>query len=403
MQPISDPIRTYLGNPDKKLPAKCPQCGCVLEHFLARPGPGNRNSSPPEDRNPSPRREGPSPRASGTLVKVIDLYGQIPGGPQTGSQELTDGVTIDPLPAGTEVGDFFEEEPSFARATEMQISRAKETRQSAKAIPQEPVTVVEPRPVRHPNYDALRVLDHDKIGGKVTIFALLFGDHHELHRRCLNSIVETVPPSRMDLRVGANQICLETRNYLRSLPITKIYENTKVRRKYGAMREMFYDPNTPIGTKWVIWFDDDSYVRNPQWLGMLGAAITGEQDPKVAMFGVRMLHVFKPGRKGKDPRKWFQNASWWRGLHFRTKQGADAPNGNTIHFIVGGFWALKTDAIAACEIPDMRLNHNGGDICIGEQLHQNDYGIRLFNRNKEIIHTSASPRRGFNEVFPWYR
>jgi hypothetical protein len=333
-------------------------------------------------------------------VTPIDLFGPIAKDAQEPAQEPVAAPVATKeveMPAETEDGDFFgPPEPEFARVTETQTAKAKKKQEKAAK------QVEQVRPLVHPNRNSLQILDKPAVGGKVTICVLCFGDHHQLHRRCLTSIVETVPPSRMDLRVATNQVCLDTKNYLNTLPITHVYENNKVRRKYQAMREMFHDPERPITSKWVLWFDDDSYARKPDWLVKLGTAISEIQDPDIAMLGVKMMHPLK-SPKGKDPRKWFHNAIWWRGVPFQTKQGREAANGNMIHFIVGGFWALRTDAIKRCQIPGPRLNHNGGDILIGEQLHQQGLKLKLFNKDKEFIHTSASPRRGFHEVFPWYR
>lgn len=391
MDPISNPKGTYRHDPPGRRPDKCPQCDCVLEHFHA--------SSPakqaPEAQNAKNRASLSRPEP---FVTPIDLLSEPTEEPQTAAQEPAAAFGPDPLPESVEVGDFALSEPEFARATEMQIAKAKKKRQmtsSAKAAASS-----KPADMSHPHRDALKVLDDPKIGGKVTICVLLFGDHHNLHRRCLASIVNTTPPSRMDLRVATNQVCLDTKNYLNSLPISHVYDNTKVRRKYSAMREMFHDKKRPIETEWVIWFDDDSYARKQNWLIRLGQAICEVNDPTVTMLGVKMLHPLKSHRR--DPRQWFRNASWWQNKHFCTRQGKEAPNGNTIHFIVGGFWALRTSAIRDCDIPDSRLSHNGGDIVIGEQLHQNGYKIKLFNQGKELIHTSASPRRGFSETFPFY-
>jgi hypothetical protein len=323
-------------------------------------------------------------------LEAINLFASKPKRREKAAQE----PVVTP-PPGAEPGDLFvPDEPVFARETEMQKGKRKNKKPS-----KTPVANPSPPP-SHPNADILRIADDPRIGGKVTICVLLFGNYYDLHRRCLTSILGTVPPSRMDLRVATNQLCLESQNYLRNLPISNIYADTKVRRKYGAMRHMFHDEDNPINTKWVIWFDDDSYVRDPKWLGLLGGMIcNAKQD--VGMLGVKMMHPLA-GRRGRNPRKWFQNASWWRGKDFQTRQGKEAPNGNMIHFIVGGFWALSTEAIRACDIPDTRLNHNGGDICIGEQLHQGGYKLQMFNKDKHLIHTSAAPRRGYHERFLWY-
>jgi hypothetical protein len=258
--------------------------------------------------------------------------------------------------------------------------------------------------VAHPTASTLSVLDDPKIGGKVTICVLLFGAHHNLHRRCLNSIMTTVPPSRMDLRVATNQVAPETVTYLQTLPITKVYADTRARRKYPAMREMFWDPVLPINTQWLIWFDDDTWVRPEcsRWLSLLGDAIVSDPDPLLGMLGMRRQHPLIHASPRRDPRQWFRSATWWRNRSMRDAKGNPIPNGSRIHFCPGGFFALRVDAMKACDIPDTRLCHNGGDIVIGEQLWQGGFTLRSFNEEKSVVAQNDSPRRGFRERFPFY-
>ena len=65
---------------------------------------------------------------------------------------------------------------------------------------------------------------------------------------------------------------------------------------------------------------------------------------------------------------------------------------------------MGVDAIKTANIPDRRLNHNGGDICIGEQIHQSGYKMSMFNKGKVFVHTPKKDqggRRGYEEDFPW--
>ena len=110
-------------------------------------------------------------------------------------------------------------------------------------------------------------------------------------------------------------------------------------------------------------------------------------------------------KKGGDTREWFKAADWYKGKDFRIKgQQAEAPNGSVIDFAVGWCWAMATEAMRAANIPDVRLGHNGGDITIGEQMHQAGFGIRQWNRGKSLISCPSREqggRRGYSEKFPW--
>jgi len=250
--------------------------------------------------------------------------------------------------------------------------------------------------------DLGNLLDKPTLGGKVTICVLLYGDYFDSHKRCLDSIVKTVPPSRMELRVATNAVEQRTLAYLNTLPIKKLYKHDQNIFKYPAMREMFWDKDDPIETNYVVWFDDNTWVTHPNWLNTLANDIL-RQRPDVAMYGMKQYYPFQVHR-GQDPRKWFQAGDWYQDRHFQTRRGNDAPNGDTIHCCVDWFWALRTDIIRRCDIPDRRLKQRGGHIVIGEQLHQNGCKTKSFNDGKALVFTPPSGqdlRRGKNEPYPW--
>lgn len=249
------------------------------------------------------------------------------------------------------------------------------------------------------------IFDNPIIGGKFTIFALCYGQQYEmLHRRCLDSILASVPAHRMDLRVATNECGLNTLNYLNHLAIGKRYDSPNNRMKYPVMREMFHDPQAPIETNYVIWFDDDSYVVNPLWLSQLAQTIISNHPHGNRLYGIKFFHKLMANPAGGvDQTQFFRSGSWYRHKPFRTSQGDPSPNGDTIHFVSGGFWALGVDALRECDIPDPRLFHNGGDITIGEQVNQGGYGIKMFNNDKQFVFSSGADRRGFHEKFPWHR
>jgi hypothetical protein len=241
------------------------------------------------------------------------------------------------------------------------------------------------------------IYDSPHIGGKFTVFVLFYGEnkYHQLHRQCLDAIIATVPGGRMDLRVGSNQLCDESVRYIDSYVqaglVRKHYRHVNNDRKYPVMREMFWDPSLPIETKWLLWFDDDSIAdRNRDWLRILASCI--DQNADAAMFGAKLIWTVDPGQAN-----FLRRRPWHKGKAFRARNGNPSPNGNTILFAHGGFWALRTDAMRACDIPDRELGHNGGDYTIGEQLYQGGFTLKSWNGQKQYVHTSSVPRRGLTE------
>lgn len=271
-----------------------------------------------------------------------------------------------------------------------------ETRGAAKA---QEATVVPQRPGVSPQYADESVFDHPQVGGKFTVFTLLYGpqEYHDLHRRCLEAIVATIPHSRLDLRIAtaaANQNTLNmVQDYLDKGFATKHYRHNDNPGKYLIMREMFYDPAHPITTKWLLWFDDDSICDVEQgWLNVLARHIVQHHATNNQhMMGARFTWT-------PTARQWEIMASrpWWQGRPHRLKNGDPSPSGQHVVFGTGGFWALTTEAMRRADIPDLGtgLTHNGGDWQIGEQLWQAGYNVKQFNGRKQFVRTSSVARRG---------
>jgi ADP-heptose:LPS heptosyltransferase len=249
-------------------------------------------------------------------------------------------------------------------------------------------------------------LDHPILGGKITVCVLCFGNYPQLAKTCLGSILNTVPIDRLDLRVACNACCKDTLDYIATLPTTVTYINDGNDKKYPVMRRMFNDPEHPITTKYLVWFDDDTFVVDPSWLSKLTDTIVANHPHGVRLYGWKMVHdlgIYAKG--GHNPKRWFEQAPWWRGrpLQIRGSERT-APNGSVIPFVAGWFWAIATDTIKACDIPDRRLAHNGGDVAISAQVYQGGFKIKTINNNKTLISCpskEAGGRRGFSERFQW--
>lgn len=261
--------------------------------------------------------------------------------------------------------------------------------------------------VRKNEDPGLALLDHPFIGGKLTAFVLAYGEHAELAKRCIGSILQHAPEGRIDLRVALNQPGKATLDYVRAFPsssISKVYLDRGERRKYPAMREMFWDDSHPITTKYVLWFDDDSWVFDPKWLIKLAKTIVENHPEGCRMYGARYVHDLTTARKDGKAIDWFRQAPWWKNEWLHLDSGRRrAPNGSQIVFASGGFWALATETLRAGDIPDRRLVHNGGDITIGAQVTQAGARMLSFTPDKKIVKWSDAPRRGFREPFPWQR
>lgn len=256
---------------------------------------------------------------------------------------------------------------------------------------------------------AFKILDDHTFGGKVTICILSHGDQLDFFKRCLEGVINTVPERRREIRVALNQPTDRLRafaNQYVGAGIEKLYSDHTQRRKYPAMREMFYDPELPLSTKYLVWFDDDSYPVDVRWLVRLAETIIPNHRNQVRLFGKLCLHDLQLyNRNGHNPRKWFEEATWWKNAPLNIgRSDRVGPNGSVIPFVAGWFWAASVAAIKACDIPDVRLQHNGGDCCIGAQIRQGGFKVKDFNQDKRYVFTPPKHqggRRGYSEAFPW--
>ena len=252
----------------------------------------------------------------------------------------------------------------------------------------------------------VKMIEHPLIKGRFTVFVLCYGDHVDLARKCIESIRNTLPAHRLDLRVGMNAVSDATREYVKSTNPTKIYDHPENIHKYPLMREMFHDQACPIETPYIVWFDDDTQVIDQSMWAQLVAAIVNNHAQGCRLYGWQMVcnlqQFVKPGH---SPYEWFRKATWWKGKSLWLQhQQREAPNGTVVQFVPGWFWSMATEMIIKADIPDIRLDHNGGDATIGEQIHQQGWRIKNFNTQKSLVWCPPKEnggRRGFSQPFPF--
>src|SRR5262245_51395456 len=102
---------------------------------------------------------------------------------------------------------------------------------------------------------------------KVTLCVLTYGDYFPLASRVIESIRRYCPRADYDLVVGANTVGEQTLAYLKSLEkagdIDRLIVSPINLNKNPMMRRMFVG----IETEFIWWFDDDSYIWDPNAFG----------------------------------------------------------------------------------------------------------------------------------------
>lgn len=222
-----------------------------------------------------------------------------------------------------------------------------------------------------------------------TVCVLMYGRHPDLARRCLDSIMSRLAPNQYKLRVGLNEVCAETRAYVRGLhdgPLDlRVYESTENLHKYPMMRRMFYDSESPLRTPYLMWFDDDSYLigHYRQWLDLVR-----DQMAKAVMIGGKYAMELSGNQH-----LWIQDQPWYTGKRVSPR--------DKVTFITGGWWTIRTEVLLAHDWPTPELDHRGGDVMLGQLCRQQGYTMATFREGVAINADwqgaeSKALRRGFD-------
>jgi hypothetical protein len=227
------------------------------------------------------------------------------------------------------------------------------------------------------------------------ICVLLYGDFPALAQRCLDSLKDVLATGRCDLRIGLNAVSEATQQVVHEivaeacLPrrvLVQCVTSPENIHKYPMMRKMFHTYGLRTGQN-VIWFDDDSSriaegASADDWLNALDTQLE-TADMLGSVYSIRL---------GGKQAAWIRKQPWYRGKIVADKQ--------QVKFATGGWWCIKAEILKRFNWPVPELNHNGGDVMLGELFRQNDLKLRHYRFNVRINaddagRESQAPRRGF--------
>jgi len=210
-----------------------------------------------------------------------------------------------------------------------------------------------------------------------TVCVLLYGDHPELARRVLFSLVPF--SAEFELRVGLNDVSAATRAIVNEVQEEKgvsltVFTGHSPYYKYPLMRQMFYSEAHPLVSPYVMWFDDDSFIKveAPRtWFNEITQYFV--RDSPVDMLGKVYQGVTLPHGKGLQGTQplWVESQPWYTGKPVSV--------GHQPRFCTGGWWATRTTIINRWNWPPPGDYHNCGDFIFGELFTQQDYKIKNFD------------------------
>jgi len=224
------------------------------------------------------------------------------------------------------------------------------------------------------------------------IFTLLYGPHVDLHRRLLASFRRCVPRD-VPMNIWFNQAPDETKGLVEELrqhfPKIELFTRGDNCPKYLAMREMFRgfkEVNErgfhPYEEDWAVWFDDDSHIVEPDWY-LQTSAYLASKHADGAYVGQPWFVHWKEGQWD-----WVKTQPWYRDRPSEMIKGQPGVN-----FAQGAYWLLKAGLIRLLDWP-LNLNHNGGDVMLGEAVYQQGLPFHKFWYGVKV---NDAKRRGFAE------
>lgn len=230
------------------------------------------------------------------------------------------------------------------------------------------------------------------------LMVLTYGNHVTLAARCLNSIYPYVKRGGSTIRIGLNEVSSATEElvliFSQGVPgPVFLYQEVQNKNvyKYPLMRRMFYDSESPVTSEYVMWFDDDSFVKNERlWSDV--ASVLGQEQPVL----LGSTYVVPPFSELQCEA--IRDQPWYAG---QPVGGNKKPR-----FCTGGWWVARHAELARWDYPFLAIQHNGGDVLLGELCRQQGYKVVHYNRNVAINanregRESAAARRGVTTERPW--
>lgn len=209
---------------------------------------------------------------------------------------------------------------------------------------------------------------------KVTICVCTYGDNLQLLSRCISSILANFDKNFYELRVGCNSCSSKVVNFLKNINVDKLIISEKNVFKNGIMKYLYED----LKTKYVFWFDDDSYVKENCLESIIEIADNSKENE--AIFGTlgmcKRLYEIET-IIGLD--NWIKKQLWYKNKTYPNSEFDYSSKNDGFYFILGGNYFIKTEVLKKINWPSdptgflFSYPRNGEDIILGEAIHQNGY------------------------------
>lgn len=211
---------------------------------------------------------------------------------------------------------------------------------------------------------------------KVTICVLLYGDYPDLAMRSLNSILDYTLPEEREIRVGCNACSQETLIFVNSLLahglIDCVYASKDNLNKCKMMRRMYKDISTP----WIWWFDDDSYIKEPDAIDTWVERAEQEKHNSAVLLGkVFFFSGTNEFDYGLDIVQWIKEQRWYTGKRVPCGVAEHDPNyeEDKFFFVTGGVHMVSTAFVDHIGWPTASLIKRNDDVILCSAVRQLGY------------------------------
>lgn len=222
----------------------------------------------------------------------------------------------------------------------------------------------------------------------ICVCVLFYGaedKHFNLAQRVLNGPMRELAQRNIEFRFGCNAVGAKTTSFLlqqisECFHRTVLFHSHENIMKYPMMRRMFYEPQ--IRAPITMWFDHDSYLEPEDggvdnWLDRVVQQVNG----------CNLLGSVERAGLDADQLQWAAQQPWFDPTYNKTY----------LSYVIGGWWAIKTDLIYKFDFPPINFQQKHGDRILGAAFkHQRipfchfRYGVKV-NVNESGVE-SAAPR-----------
>lgn len=236
---------------------------------------------------------------------------------------------------------------------------------------------------------------------RTTICVLTYGDFYHIAKRCIDSIIQNCPRELYELRIGCNSVSVDTLTYVASLVsqglVDCAYISNDNLHKAKMMRRMYKD----ISTEFIWWFDDDSFVTEPDALQRWVEHADSQGVGTVVHGKVYFFNGTPAFAYNTDVIQWIKEQPWYRGKPVPCGITAYDPQFNTIvpderfFFVTGGVHMVRTDFINLIDWPNLAVTKRNDDVILCCAVLQNEYKFSDIGYGVEI---NKHERRGASEM-----